>query len=137
MAKLNVSIYDLEGNYLETIYDTSAKELAEQFELDYTGVINHLNGGLLSAGKRWQFKKLFKDSIPNKIGDVTEAVLNSGGKKVHKYYKGKYVASYNSVFEASERCNLDNTAISRIINGRIKTTFGFTFKNANDLDEIK
>jgi hypothetical protein len=125
----DVSVYDLEGNLLETIYKTTAKDLAEMFDVDYTGVVNNLNGHLLSAGRRYQFKKVFKGTIPNKIGNVVDAVLYSGGKKVHKFYKGKYIASYESIFEASLQCNLDNTTISKCVKGELKSVHGFVFKN--------
>jgi hypothetical protein len=126
---MQISIYDLEGNLLETIYKTTAKDLSERFEIDYTGVINHLNGGLLSAGRRYQFKKVFKGGTPNKIGNVVDAVLYSGGKKIHKFYKDIYISSYNSISEASLFCNIDNTAISKCVLGDLKSINGFVFKN--------
>jgi hypothetical protein len=49
------------------------------------------------------------------MSNVVAAVLYSGGTKVHKFYKGRYIASYESlsVFE----CNLDVAGISKCING--------------------
>jgi hypothetical protein len=44
------------------IHDITIEKLAEMFELDYTGVVNHLNGHLLSAGRKYQFK-VFKGTV--------------------------------------------------------------------------
>jgi hypothetical protein len=126
--KNDILVYDLEGNLLEAIHDITIRELAEMFELDYTGVVNHLNGHLLSAGRKYQFKRMFKGTVPNRIGNVVAAVLYSGGTKVHKFYKGRYIASYESLSEASLKCNLDVAGISKCINGIAKSVQGFTFR---------
>lgn len=132
--KFDVAIYDLEGFYLETINDTNAKQLSVLFNIDYTGVVNHLKGNLLSAGSKYQFKKTFKGRVLKQVGDISSVMVNKS-IKIHKYYKGRYITTYNSVTEAAEKNDLDISGVSRVVNGLSNTVGGYTFTKVNTFDE--
>lgn len=124
MAKLiDVGVYDLEGNYLETILQTNSKDLFELFNIDYSGVMN-----LLSAGSKYQFKKLFKGKALKQVGDISN-VLNTQINKVHKYYNGRYICTYNNMTQAAEKNNLEISGISRAISGEFSKVGVYEFKN--------
>jgi hypothetical protein len=60
------------------------RELAEMFELDYTGVVNHLNVLLQVESTSL---KVFKGTVPNRIGNVV--VLIAAAPR-YMFYKGRY-----------------------------------------------
>jgi len=128
VKKIDVLVYDLEGNLLDVIYQTSAKQLAEKFNIDYTGVVNHLNNNLVSAGKKYQFRKIFKTNIPERIGNISKIVNSGCNKKIHKYYKDKYICSYESLTDAASNNNIDIAGISKVLTEENKTVGGFVFK---------
>ncbi|MFP4698700.1 MAG: hypothetical protein ACLFMO_08350 [Eubacteriales bacterium] len=117
--------YDLEGYLLDIHEDKTLKEIANELKIDYTGLCDNLNNKLERTG-RFQFRRQFSNRIPNKIADVS-SLKNGRYGKIHKYYKGRYITTYDSVVQAADKNNLDAAAIFRVLEGEIKQTGGYNF----------
>ena len=120
--------YDLEGYLLDIHTDKTLKEIANELNIDYTGLCDNLNNKLERTG-RFQFRKQYSNRVPNKVADVS-SLKNGRYNKIHKYYKGRYITTYDSAVQAADKNNLDISAIFRVLEGETNQTGGYTFKYA-------
>jgi hypothetical protein len=126
---MKIAMYDLEGNLLELFEELeTVREL--EIRLNYSlNSIHNVIKGTSHQSKGRQFLRFSDQSkFPLKVGDVTR--LNSGMtyESIGKYYNDKFICSYGSLREASEKNNISSVKISQCCSGRRKTTNGFVFK---------
>ncbi len=122
-------MYDLEGHLLEVFEVDTVVELEKQLGFNRTVILNCLDGNILEVKGR-QFRKYSNESrIHNKIGAVNN-LTSYHLKPVVKYYKGRFICSYNSSKEASRINCIDDSAINKCCNGIYKSAGGFEWKYA-------
>lgn len=106
--------YDLEGNYLDTHEVTSFKEASTLLNLNYTSFIDHLKKRTVSCSG-FQFIEKQSDRILENIGDVSNIVRGMTEKPVTKKYKGRFICSYKSIKDASDKNKLKSGSIQHSI----------------------
>lgn len=127
---MKIAMYDLEGHLLEVFEVDTVRDLEKQLEVSQGSISNCLDGKAISNNKR-QFRRFSdKSKVQNRIGDVT-SITRVHLKPVHKYYKGKYICTYESSKQASSKNNIDDSAINKCCNGINKTAGGFEWKYAS------
>ena len=116
-------MYDLEGHFLELFNVETISELEKQLQTPQGGINSCLNSKQLSVNGR-QFRRLTDVNPPlTKIGNVSTIKIGHSYKPVHKYYKGKYICTYENGKKAAFINDLDESGISRCCNG-LQTTSG-------------
>lgn len=125
---MKIAMYDLEGHLLEVFEIEKVIELERQLNIP-TGSINKCIKGIHIQSSGRQFRLLEDKGKPRvRIGDVHKLTLGQSIKAVHKYYKGKYICSYDSLTDASDKNNIKLVNISKVATGVNKTTGGFEWK---------
>ncbi len=133
--EINIAMYDLEGNLLEVFENICVSNLAKILKIDKKGIYGCVNGENTQTNNR-QFKFFkYAERYPKKIGDLTSVVHTN--VVVNKYYKGKYICTYKSIKECSEKNNIKEQNITLMLNGKRKTANGYTFCSMETLNCLK
>jgi hypothetical protein len=126
---MKIAMYDLEGHLLEVFEVDTVRDLERELNYNQGSINNCLHGLAISVNNR-QFKRFpEKRKIHNKIGDISE-ITTTHLKPVHKYYKGVYICSYDSIRTASKRNGLFDANINKCCNGIYNSAGGFEWKYA-------
>ncbi len=127
---MKIAMYDLEGYLLEVFDVETFAELERQLDVYKSAISRCVAGEIISTNNR-QFRKFSqKCRIPNKIGDVSQMGL-AFAKPIHKYYKGKYICSYDSSKLAAKKNGVFDTNINKCCQGIQQSAGGFEWKYAN------
>lgn len=127
---MKIAMYDLEGHLLEVYEIDTVFSLEKRLKMPTNTIYGCIKGFRLQSKLR-QFRLVqtgLKAII--KIGDVSSLTVGQSNKAVHKYYKDKYICSYNSLKEASDKNNIDIINISKACSGVNKSAGGFEWKFA-------
>ena len=126
--KMKIAMYDLEGHLLEVFDVNTVVELEQQLDVPQ-GSINKCIMGLHLQSKGRQFRLLKnKSHAIVKIGDVHKLTIGQSNKAVQKYYNGKYICSYGSLTDASDKNKIKVVNICKACSGTNKTAGGFEWK---------
>lgn len=126
---MKIAMYDLEGHLLEVFDVATIVELEKKLDIPQGSLNNCLNGSVLSTINK-QFRELKgKKRLINRIGDISYC-NSSHLKPIHKYYNGKYICSYDSANEASEKNKVAASGINRCCNKIAVTAGDFEWKYA-------
>jgi hypothetical protein len=127
---MRIAMYDLQGYLLEVFEVKTYKQLEDDLKIPQGSLSSCISGRQLATINR-QFRE-YKDKCRpiNRIGDISN-LSKHWNKPVHKFYKGKYICSYDCANEAAEINNIDIASINRCINNKMKTAGGFEWKYAN------
>lgn len=127
---MKIAMYDLEGHLLEVFEVKTIIELEQQLDIPQ-GCINKCIKGIHVQSNGKQFRLLEnKSSARVRIGDVHKLTIGQSIKAVHKYYKGKYICSYDSLTDASDKNNIKVANISKACSGTYITSGGFEWEYA-------
>jgi len=114
---IKIAIYDLEGNFLETIEVENVRKGSQFLGMHQSSLHQCLNGTRNSAYGR-QFRQVHNNRVLKHIGDITDVLNLSNTVPVHKYYNDNYICSYPNIITASEKNNnISVASISQCING--------------------
>jgi len=141
-SEIAVSQYDLEGNYIKT-YKSLARA-AEAIGVISTSTITEAmkNSRRISAGGYYWREGENKNPldvslIKDRIKQLKrEASLNHSKKIVQYDLAGKYITTYNSAREASERTGLSINVIRNGLYGKRSSVHKFIWKHADSFDVI-
>jgi hypothetical protein len=127
---MKIAMYDLEGHLLEVFEVDTVRDLEKQLNIPQGNLNGCLSNKLNSTNNR-QFKSVHGNKPLIKIGNILNALKGTKNIHVHKYYKGTYVCTYESVKEASEKNYCLDENISSCCRGNRKLAGGFEWKYAN------
>ena len=122
---MKIAEYDLEGNFLESHEVSNIAELEEKLKAPRGSIGSCLRGRTLSTINR-QFKE-HKSHILTRIGDVSDC-KKMPRTPVSKFYKGRYICTYETTTIASKKNNIDAESITKCCMGKYKTAGGFSWK---------
>lgn len=125
--KRTVLQYDLEGNYLYTWEQRTIRHIAECLSIDETDLSRAINNKIETAGN-FQWRVQDRDRVPMKISQAYDVMGSMPEIPIAKYYNDRLISTYNSIKEAAYKTRLDDSGISRCINGEEKQVNGFVFK---------
>lgn len=123
---MKIAMYDLEGYLLEVFEINTIVELENMLDISQGGINACLSGKSLST-KHFQFKEVFTKPL-TKIGDVSKVTIGQSTKPVSKYYKGKFICSYDNIKQASIINNINMSGISRCCGKQQKIAGGFEWQ---------
>ena len=127
---MRIAMYDLEGHFLELFEVEHIFELEQKLKTPKGGIVNCLLGNSLST-KYYQFKRVTNpEKFLTRIGDVSFVKIGQSYKPVHKFYKGKFVCTYDNMVIAAKINNINDRSISQCCLGKQKTAGGFQWKYA-------
>ncbi len=117
-----VSQYDLNGDYIQTF--GSVRAAAKACGVSHTCVLDACNGkGSIAGGYQWRFAG--SDS-PNQFSDRRKI-------KVNQYdLGGNFIATYNSIDEASRAINSNHKSILKCCMGLQHTAGGFQWRHSTE-----
>lgn len=125
-------MYDTEGYLLDVFERKTYTELEKKLGLASPTIGSCIDGTRLHSNNL-QFRKVTDACQPAlRIGDISK-VPNVKSYDVIKYYKGKYIKTYDSPTEASRLNKLSLSSIVECCNGNRKTAGGFQWRYAQDL----
>ena len=123
---MEIVMYDLEGHFLEVFDVDTFVELEKQLNIPQGSLNACVNGKQTSVNGK-QFRKRFS-KILTKIGDVRGVKVGQSYNPVHKYYKGRFICSYQNIRIAAIDNDLDETGISRCCSGKSATCGGYEWR---------
>lgn len=126
-----IAMYDLEGHLLEVFEVKTIFELEKQLSIPRGGISACLSKKSLST-KRYQFIEIINTNIAfTRIGNISSIVVGQSYKPVHKFYKGKYICTYDNILIASELNRIDASGISKCCLNKRILSGGYDWKYAN------
>jgi hypothetical protein len=127
---MKIAMYDLEGHLLETFEPETIESLEVKLKTPKNSINGCISGNSNKTGNR-QFKQYSKGAkILKRVGDLSNLSETNTPKAISKYYKGKYICTYNSIKEAIEKNKITNSNIVNVLSGYRKTAGGFEWKYA-------
>ena len=140
MTKVNgrrVGKYNDNGDLIETF--NSVKEAAYKNNITQVTLWRYLKINIKgNSGFWWKYIDEGASSqkrVQNRNTDYQkhkEIMTKLNGRKVHQYTKeGIFIASFNSVIEASEKTNIKSANIYQIVRNKRKTAGGYIWKYAD------
>lgn len=125
---MKIAMYDLEGYLLEVFDIKTIVDLENDLKIS-KGSLNGCLSGKLNQTSNRQFRKVTDNAIIlNRIGNVSNIVKPNHNLPIAKYYKGKFIKSYDSATEAASINNLDVTYINKCLNDKIHNFDNFEWK---------
>lgn len=126
---MKIAIYDLEGHLLEVVEGNNVRNISDRLKLG-SEIYECLKGKTNFSGNR-QYREVFNDKPILKIGNVLHCGVGSIYNPIHKFYKGKYICTYETITEASDKTKILNGAIRNCLQGKTKSAGGFNWKKAD------
>lgn len=102
-----ISVYDLEGNYITSAF--GIKAASELTKVSRSSISSCVNGKQNFSGG-FQFRKFYKEPL-KKIGDVSILYKHVDLRPVAKYFNNNLVCVYESIAEASLKNKLDTSSV--------------------------
>ena len=116
--------YDLDGNFLKEF--SSLREAERILKIDHGNISKCLKGEYRHVhGFIFTFEKKVVSKIENKKSEKKEVV------EIDEF--NNIIQQYESIADASKKCNIDASNISRVCNGKKKNTYGRFFKFKKDI----
>ena len=130
-------MYDLEGHLLEVLEGNTYQDIIDLLPFK-SGINNAASIQKVIKGQRnfagsYQFREVASEKPLDKIGSCTK-LKKTTEKPVHKYYKCRYITTYRNIQEASDKNDINHANIVSCLKGNVKTSGGFEWKYAEDLN---
>lgn len=125
-------MYDLEGHFLEVFDTDTFAGLERELKLSEGSLSACIRRKQLSVSGK-QFVKV-NSEVMVKIGDVRNIYKGQSYKPVLKYYKGRFINSYQNSILAAIDNDLDASGISRCCSGDLKTCGGYEWRFGNGVE---
>jgi hypothetical protein len=129
---MKIAMYDIEGFFLDVFEVDTITELEKQLQIPQGGINACLSRKSLTTNSL-QFIEIKTESskIFLRIADASKITVGHSFKKVHKYYKGRFIATYDNVSIASDLNGVSISNLSRYCNGIRKPKGIYTWEWAN------
>lgn len=128
---MKIAMYDLEGHFLEVFETETFAELERELKLPKGSLSASIRRKQLSVNGK-QFVKV-NSEVMAKIGDVRNVRQGQSYKPVLKYYKGRFINSYQNSILAAIDNDLNASGISRCCSGELKTCGGYEWRFGNGM----
>ena len=132
---MKIAVYDLEGHLLEVIQGESIRDISNELKLG-SEIYQCLKGQTNFSGNR-QYREVFNDKPILKVGNVLHCGVGTTYNPIHKFYKGKYICTYDNITEASNKTKILHGAIRNCLSGKTKSAGGFNWIKAIDINTLK
>jgi hypothetical protein len=126
---LKIAMYDLEGNFLETLEGKGFSDIARQVKIKSPACISKCVKGEIIQSHFRQFRIVKNDNVIEKLPSAYGHNQGSKRNVIHKFYKGKYICTYNDMYEAEYKTGIKQNNISVALSNN-KTAGGFNWYKA-------
>lgn len=130
--QVTLAIYDLEGNFLQTVVGETVSQIARELKVSYNSLRDCLLGRINSTKNR-QFRTVISGRVLKRVGDVSGLGVGMTPVQVSKFFQERYICSYNSIEDAAKLNGIDEGDISKCCGGQRSTAGGFSWKYSNPL----
>jgi hypothetical protein len=127
---MKIAMYDLEGHLLEVFEGKNLYQICKELSINQSALLQCLRGSCNTMKNR-QFREV-QDNMNalQRIGDVTNSTIGNKTNPVHKYYKGRYINTYQNIHKASLKTKVAESSIHLCCVDKRNTAGGFEWKYA-------